>query len=178
MGVPGTQQGTPPGAGQAPASSVPQLPADLTHDTYNRFVSSPDDLIGLIAYSLYKQQKIDFLKQRRIQLGGARPPEAEVVLFCSTFQNEMQVEMLQGRAAELLNIMMNEVLRSRETAIRQQYNQRLTEELKQGKSWSRAIMENTAANMLSAGLLALLALLYLGSKMGFVEMFKDLLNKL
>ena len=100
------------------------------------------------------------------------------MLFCSTFQNEMQVEMLRGRAAELLQIMMDQVLRSREATIRKQHEAMLNTELKKGKSWSRAILENTIANMLSAGLLALLAILYVGSKMGFVELAKDLLNKI
>ena len=177
MGAAETSSSSPAPGVEIPGASSP-LPSDLTHDTYNKYVSSADDLIGLIAYSLYKQQKIDFLKQRRQQLAGRRPPEGDVMLFCSTFQNEMQVEMLRGRAAELLQIMMDQVLRSREATIRKQHEAMLNTELKKGKSWSRAILENTIANMLSAGLLALLAILYVGSKMGFVELAKDLLNKI
>lgn len=155
--------------------SAISLPPNLAHNTYNQFVSSHDDLIGLIAYSLYKQQKIDFLTRHREE-HGEQPSAAQVNLFCSTFRNPLQVEMLKNRADDLLRDMTIEVLRPIEEGIKQHYEDRFDKRLKQGPGFWFGVRVGVMGNIAFAALLALLLFVVSAADKGLAPAIASLLG--
>ena len=59
-----------------------------THDTYARFTGHGDDMVGLIAYCLYKRHKIEYLDGIRAR-HGREPTEAERTSFFDTITDSL-----------------------------------------------------------------------------------------
>lgn len=144
-------------------------------DVYSLFVSAHDDLVGLIAYSLYKQQKIDFLLQFEKD-HGRKPTMGEVHMFCSTFRNPMQVSMLENRASELLSLMTGEILRGREKEISKIYEAQLDDRLSKGPGFWSGVWNGVVGNIAFTALLALALLVLSAADKGLGPTIASLLG--
>lgn len=70
------------------------------HQTYRNYVQHDDDLVGLIAYSLVKAQKIKFAEDN---------PNTEVQGFVATVNLQKQIQQHRLKAETLLSEMNNEL---------------------------------------------------------------------
>ena len=66
---------------------------------FEKLVLSSDDLIGLLAYSIYKREKVAFVRQYREAHSNAAPPAEELEKFHNTcalhlasYRNEAEVQ--------------------------------------------------------------------------------------
>ena len=73
----------------------------MTSNIYNLLVEDDEDLIGMIAYSLYKQHKIEFLKAT-INKSGRKPNEAELESFYFSASAQSQLDKYKNEAEDLL----------------------------------------------------------------------------
>lgn len=149
------------------AISKPLLPPGASHNTYGLFVKDETDLIGLVAYSLYKSHKIAFLAQQHDRT-GKRATQEEVDTFCSVYNTAPQVEMLRDRASDLLEVMTGALLQDAVQHINSEYDKKLVAELKEGQGWWKSLGQGVVGNFVFAGLLALLLFIAMSSQIGII----------
>lgn len=83
--------------------SNPNLIKEMaTHRMYSNTVQSDDDIIGLVAYGLYKKHKIEFFNKVRKDKGGAEPSESEIAAFIQAASTESQIKTYRDQAERIL----------------------------------------------------------------------------
>lgn len=135
---------------QDQGQEVEQLPG-----TYGKFVSSPEDLIGLIAYSLYKRDKMYFCVQEE-RTTGQPAIEQEIKTFIKASTLPTKIESYRAQAEVVLEVFSEVLLDDATTKLQREYQDKLTKELKASRPFSRGVLENLAANILALALSALL----------------------
>lgn len=154
--------------GSAVAVVGPQ-PIPPVHTTYSTLVEDPNDLVGLIAYSLYKREKLDFVEAQHAKHGRI-PTSDELQVFYELVNMPAQVEALRTRSATLLEQVTEAVLDETVQQLENDYKAKLTAELKIHKNFWRAVGENVVANVVAAGLVALSVLMLYISRADIVPM--------
>jgi hypothetical protein len=139
------------------------------HTTYSALVDAPNDLVGLIAYSIYKREKLDFVEAQFAKHGRVLTP-AELQVFYQLVNMPAQVAALRTRSATLLEQVSEEVLSDVVEQLENDYKVKLTAELKVHKNFWRSVGENVLANLFAAGLIALSVLLLFVSRVDVVPM--------
>lgn len=138
----------------AATTSTPQShPEGASHNNYSLYVNHPDDLIGLVAYSLYKQHKISFFRSELARTGQVATAE-KTQTFCDVYSEAHQVELLRERANVLLEKMTEEVLDEAVLGLNKDYELRLKEELKAGLPLSKSIGHSVAGNLVTGFVIA------------------------
>ena len=69
---------------------------------YGKLVSSPEDVIGLLAYSIYKQHKIEFIEDFKKKKGSA-PTDADIENFIMSSVTQSQLEKYRESANTILS---------------------------------------------------------------------------
>lgn len=69
---------------------------------YSKLVSSPEDVIGLLAYSIYKQHKIEFIEDFKKKKGSA-PTDADIENFIMSSVTQSQLEKYKESANAILS---------------------------------------------------------------------------
>lgn len=108
-----------------PTDQADQTMPDDNRD-YNRVLEyhveeqSPDelDLVGLIAYSLYKRQKRDWLVKHRSSHSGRLPSAEAVAAVTSSYLTEDLRNTLRNRASDLLSSYADTYVEALEPGIR------------------------------------------------------------
>ncbi|CAL8968545.1 hypothetical protein RHODGE_RHODGE_04595 [Rhodoplanes serenus] len=76
---------------------------------YERLVQRDDDLVGLIAYALYKQHKRDWLVEHR-ERQGRDPNDDELKAYLTAQQLDRMIQMYRERAETVLNEFGDQIL--------------------------------------------------------------------
>lgn len=69
---------------------------------YGKLVSDPEDVIGLLAYSIYKQHKIEFIEDFKKKKGSA-PTDADIENFIMSSVTQSQLEKYRESANTILS---------------------------------------------------------------------------
>lgn len=139
------------------------------HRTFSNLAESDDDIVGHIAYALYKGEKNKFR--------ASNPDPAHVDAFIATMNMPEQVASLRARAEDLLegtieaavSLAVDEVKAEADadlTQAKQAFDARLKTYEAQADFW-RGVWQNILANLAAAALTILLVVLVLGSKLNF-----------
>ena len=139
------------------------------HTTYSALVEDPNDLVGLIAYSLYKREKLDFVEAQYVKHERILTAD-ELQVFYQLINMPAHVEALRTRSATLLEQVTEAVLEEAVEQLENDYKAKLIAELKIHKNFWRAVGENVMANFLAAGLVALSVLVLYFSRVDVVPM--------
>ena len=142
---------------QAPPNPAP-LPPGYNHNTYDEYVKHENDFIGLLAYSIYKRQKIAFMDGERKRTGTAAH-KAHIDVFCVALNTPEQVKMLREKAESIIGNMLGELLDDSMQKLNTQYEERLKKELKEGASWPKIALQGVVGNTASAAAIALVVIL-------------------
>ncbi len=154
---------------QSVASGKPE------HTTYSTLVEGPNDLVGLIAYSLYKRDKLDFIERHKVTTGRS-PTSDELQVLYQLVNTPGQIEALRTRSATLLEQVTEVVLEDAVQQMEQDYKAKLTAELKVHKSFWRAVSENIVANIGAAALAALVIVVFYLSRVDAVPVIGNALG--
>lgn len=96
---------------------------------YEKLVSTEDDLVGLIAYGIYKKHKIEFITKIKDEY-NREPTEEECKSFSAASTTESQLKNYRGQAETLLSEMVgniaNEELRRYEDEMLRSYKREIT----------------------------------------------------
>lgn len=156
-------------------NAPPATATNRGHNTYQSLVRDDEDLIGLVAYSLYKRDKLHFVEHYR-HTEGRDPTDIEVCAFITGAKLNTSIESYRTDAEVLLEIFSENILGTVKDRLDEQYSMRLTDELKAGKSFWRAVGENIVANFASIILTAGLILVVAMNKKDPVQVIGDALN--
>lgn len=139
---------------------------------YSKLVESETDIIGHIAYSLYKTDKIDFINNFK-ENNAKDPEEEDFNLFHITLGVEGQLErykieakiILQNFCNNTLTTTIEEIEKIKEANIRSSLKE-IVHELNP-KTW-KSILLNVAYSFVGAFLLAIL-----GAAFGFIKTYNN-----
>ena len=155
--------------------------AGSDHRTFSRFVERPDDLTGLIAYALYKADKVDFCDMH---------PEADVKSFILTANLPTRIVAYRLKAEIMLEDMTEEALgeaietiekeqaakldamvREHKVAINDLSTQHQTafKAVEKSLGFFRGLLSNALAGALVLVISILLVILVLGSQLNFCD---------
>lgn len=150
-------------------------PAPARHGIYSSLVVEDSDMIGHVAYALYKRDKLNFCDSLQSTL-HRDPTRMELETFIRAAGLPGRIASYRAEAERLLERFSEEVL---DVAIRQvedESQKELVRRLSEAKSWPRAIVENLVANVLAIAVVALLALIVYGTRVGFIPLLADALG--
>lgn len=131
---------------------------------FRDLVTHEDDFVGMVAYSLYKRQKIEWIAKFRVD-NNRDPSDDEVENGFSKVSNlPSQIQWYKGEAVSLLDNFLDEALALKLEEERQII---LHGELVKAvsKGWIRSIVENTAAGLVASLLtIAVTGLIWVAAK--------------
>jgi hypothetical protein len=135
--------------------------------TYNNLVQSDNDLIGLIAYSLYKRDKLAFVEDHNN--GGQDPDDAQMETFCRASNLPNRLASYRESAESVLERLNGQVLEEAIEQVKTDYESELNEIL--GKltppSWSHEVAVHVAAGIVVWAMVAFLIFCALVARNGF-----------
>lgn len=79
---------------------------------YDQLVDSVDDIHGIISYSVYKRQKIQFIKDFKARNSGNDPIEADLQPFNDLSMSDAQLEFYRSEATVLTQNFLTNVLKA------------------------------------------------------------------
>lgn len=158
-GKPGTPAQT-AGARPAGAPGASRQGGAPGRENYNRvlefYSDKPDgalDLVGLIAYGLYKRQKRDWIIAYKASHGGRDPSDAEIAAVTSSYLTPDLRYTLRDRAAEILSRYGHTYVEAEEPRIREEAI--ANETLRQARAVERSISANSGfLRQVGTGLIA------------------------
>lgn len=134
----------------------------MAHNTFSRLVESDNDLEGLVAYSLYKQEKIAWVAQRTSVLGRPPTPQEVEDQFVSMVR-DAHIDQWRKNAFQILNQFADNMLAAelekereaiKDNALIKSFN----------PHWFKKLCSDTLANLASGAVITLLiALLWVVS---------------
>lgn len=148
------------------------LPNGAKHNNYGLYVHAAEDLIGLVAYSIYKQHKIAFLDTEQARTGQPAT-QAAIDTFCTMYGASQQVQLLRDRAQGLLEEMNEELLDDAVGQINREYQKRLVKELKEGPNWVKVSLQGVLGNLVTAALVAFVLFGASSNKIGIIPTIAD-----
>ncbi|MES2101451.1 MAG: hypothetical protein V4569_16620 [Pseudomonadota bacterium] len=145
------------------------------HTAYSTIVEGNDDLIGLVAYSLYKSDKLAYL-QKHQQDVGQKPTDAEMMAFCRTSTLPGPVSAYRSKAAYLMSEMYDELLEEQVGEIDTKYKAELVAELKKAHPFWTGVWQHFWAGLTIWAFVGLTILVLYGQQIGYRQLLGNLLG--
>ena len=136
-------------------------------------MNDPKDIVGHVAYSLYKAEKIEFIEAFKRDHDGAEPTEDDLDHFHRSSSVSGSVERYRLSANRMLLAMMDNVISNASKEIDQQYYRRHKEMIEDAikpikpKGWLTQLGFGAFQSLVGAFLFALLL-----AAIGFINLFK------
>lgn len=132
--------------------------------TFERLVTGKDDLVGLLAYSLYKQSKSDWIKRFK-QRTPDGPTQPELDAYADHLGDD-DLNRLRGEAQSMLFSFADTFLQERMPSIRENFIKtelspllaNLQKTVKDRTSFISALLANIAATLVIGGVTAIVIL--------------------
>jgi hypothetical protein len=145
------------------------------HKTYSSLVQAEDDLIGHVAYALYKRDKLAFVDSIKGNLN--RPPdEAELAIFIVGCNLPARLQAYRAQAELLLERMTEFQLEGAIQEVQRLEREEYVAKLEKGKSWMRVIAEALVGSVVVAVVWAALVLVLYTNKIGADKVARDILS--
>ncbi|HJU38466.1 MAG TPA: hypothetical protein VJ724_02760 [Tahibacter sp.] len=147
----------------------------VMHRTYAVFIHDPDDMVGHVAYALYKRDKLDFCESVR-ERHAREATTAELDAFIHAANLPTRVQAYRVEAVSALESMCEASLEVTLDQAQAEMDAELVRQLKEAKSWWRAVGENLVANLLALAVTTLLVVLVYVSRYGAMQLLADTLG--
>jgi hypothetical protein len=85
---------------------------------YESLVTSDKDIVGMLAYAIYKKQKQETVKDYRLNNNGDRPKSTDLESFHKLALQRTQLDMYRKQATELTQGLTNSLLKSKQKDIK------------------------------------------------------------
>lgn len=133
---------------------------------YSELVKTPDDLLGLFAYSIYKKEKIEYIK--RFQEETGKIPMAGEDLADFHRQSMARCDQYRCLAEQSMEKFQGAVFASAVQELDRQYSDKLEERVKSLKpSWFMGIAHSLIGSLLYTISLGAVVLIILSIRYGF-----------
>jgi len=133
---------------------------------YNEYVDKDDDLRGLLAYALYKRDKVIFLRNYNAKHGGQDPSDTVIHEWSLDHSTPEKVSLYKSKASELIEIYRQQEIKLAEPELRRVIEEEHLAAIRvsvAGLTGQRAFWNNVGAGVMGAAVWVVLgALLYIG----------------
>lgn len=86
---------------------------------YENLVKDDKDIVGMLAYSIYKKQKQETIKEFIISKNGTRPSSTDLESFHNLATQRTQLEMYRKQATDLTQGLANSLLKAKQNDIKE-----------------------------------------------------------
>lgn len=184
-----------------PVKPRASAPTQKYNYIYSRLVSAPDDIVGIIAYARYKQQKIEWIADFKSRNGDRSPDNGELSPFHSLTNTETAIQGYRLQAKEILDEYLSRAIEQASNDIAESYEEALSNDLRNIEaryaaatqplleSFKRStlaeikaakpgmgsgIFQNVMANIIIVIITALILLVMWSMKQGFFQALGDI----
>jgi hypothetical protein len=154
---------------------VPVSPPAPGHTAYSSMVEHEHDMVGLIAYSLYKGDKIAFMA-KHFDASGRMPNDEEKMAFYRTSTLPGPVAAYRARATYLMQQMYDDLLSVQTTEIEDRYKAELVDELKKKHPFWESVWEHVVASLVVIAIGGLIALIFTAKHIGLKQTFSNIFD--
>ena len=147
----------------------------ISHTTYSALVQNNADLVGHVAYALYKRDKLKFCESFEVKHSRAAS-EDELSAFIHTCNLEARLNGYRAEAEKLLETMAEFQLEEAVKEIDRQKTEELARKLSESKSWLRSIAEAIVGSIVVALIWGALIFAVYANKFGPDRVFKDVMD--
>lgn len=138
---------------------------------FEQLAGEPDDLVGLLAYGIYKREKIAFIKGYRDKHGSG-PSEEELSKFHDVSMNRL--ESYRQLAATSLEEFQNMLVETTLQELSDKYELRFRRELRKTRpSWKAAILQSFAGSVLFTFFIGVLVVILIGWRSGMNTIVRE-----
>lgn len=145
----------------------------MVHRTYSSLVLSDIDLVGHVAYALYKRDKLKFCEEARSRT-GVDPTAVELDVFIRACNIDTRLLSFRSEAERLLAVFAEFQLADATEEIQHQADERVLKKLSAGKSLWRVCGEALLGSVVVATVWAGMVAVILLGKFGPTHMIKVL----
>ncbi|MBQ7456971.1 MAG: hypothetical protein IJS54_05165 [Desulfovibrio sp.] len=138
---------------------------------YNNLVKDSKDLVGLVAYSIYKQEKIKYI--RYFEKSKRRQPKTEE-LYEFYIQAQNRIDQYKNIAASRVNEFYDEIYRLHISDIKTDYDKKLFKSRVFG--WGAAITQSIIGSLLGTIIIGAIIILLLYSRYGLEWIIQNAIN--
>jgi hypothetical protein len=143
---------------------------------YSELVEDSDDILGIIAYSFYKQQKIDFI-QAFNEKNERSPTDEEMNVFFITSNSAASLASYRIKAETLARDFVNTVLADQLQEIQNKSDQELTKRIKTlSPPFWQGVAQNIFASILFVLLIGLMFFLSWSSKLSATSLIEHIMD--
>lgn len=129
----------------------------MSHRTYSNFVQDQNDLTGLLAYALYKADKVSFIDLH---------PGQDISGFILTANLPQQLVAYRFRAEQMLEDMTEEALGETVEVVEKEFLSRIAK-FESNQGFWRGVLQNIIANIGALVVSIVVVILVFGSKLDF-----------
>ena len=126
------------------------------HQTFTKLVTDDKDFVGMVAYTIYKKEKLDWIEQFKVTHGD-EPSEAELKQFTlasdSTLRIQQYREIAESRVNDFIDNAIFEELEGYKKRLR---DDEIVKASKKG--FIKGVGENVLAGIIGAGIVTLFQL--------------------
>lgn len=127
------------------------------HQTFTRLVTDDKDFVGMVAYTIYKNEKLDWIAQFKAQNSNREPTEDELRQFNLTTDSDLRIQQYRQMAETSVNNFVRETIADELT----QYQLAVRDDAivkAAKKGFWQGIGENVLAGIIGAGIVTLFQL--------------------
>lgn len=147
----------------------------IPHRTYSSLVQGDADLVGLVAYALYKRDKLKFCDQFKAK-NSRSPDDAELSIFIYGSNLDTRLQGYRAEAEKLLETLTEFQLEDAINQLQADFNEKLATKLSEAKSWGRSILEALLGSVVVAVVWAAVVLALYTNKVGWTEILRDIVG--
>lgn len=161
-------------------SAVPSQACPLTtgggrkkHATYNNLVKDDNDMVGHVAYALYKRDKLKFCQQLAAEQD--RPVTGEQIqTFIAGSNLDVRLAAYRNEAEELLErfseVMLDEAVKAEQARMEKE----LLDRLEAAQPFWRGVGQNIVAGLTVIAISALMLVIIHGQRIGYARLLGDI----
>ncbi|MDD5114623.1 MAG: hypothetical protein PHC94_11460 [Methylobacter sp.] len=143
---------------------------------YSKLVEDEDDILGIIAYSFYKRQKIEFINDIK-NTNDNEPNENDLKLFYGISNSESQLESYRLKAITLAQKFLDEALSEKVREIENDYDKKVKDEVKSViPGFWMGVTQNAIASLASVFLIGGIIFLSWSMKYGISNAIESVFN--
>jgi hypothetical protein len=150
--------------------------SDGYNNIFSELVDDPDDILGIIAYSFYKQQKIEFIQAFRAK--HSRPPsEADLNTFYITSNSPASLASYKTKAEALSREFIDAVLGQEIAELKEQSDKELIRRIKSLRpGFWMSVAQNVFASVLFVILLGVVVFVAWSSRFGATQAIEQIMG--
>ena len=157
-------------------SATPSGVGAPAHGIFSALVQDDSDLVGHVAYALYKREKLKFCEAESKRTGNAVTQQS-IDAFILSCNLDTRIASYRSEAERLLEQMTEYVLADAIEQVKDEQREIFVRKLAEGKSWTRSIAENFIGSVVVALVWALVVVVIATNKVGPDRVIGDLMGK-